>query len=50
MQKQGKDFFIPCFVHVLCVEILLMSFKFLEELFEVDTDNKSNRAQTVGVM
>lgn len=50
MQKQGKDFFIPCFVHVLCVEILLMSFKFLEEVFGVDTDNKINSAQTARVM
>lgn len=50
MQKQGKDFFIPCFVHALCVEILLMSFKFLEEVVGVDTDNKVNNAQTARVM
>lgn len=50
MQKQGKDFFIQCFVHVLCVEILLMSFKFLEEVFGVDTDNKINSAQIARVM
>lgn len=45
-RNKERIFPFVCFVHVLCIKMLLMSFKFLQEVFGADTDSKVNSAQT----